>query len=104
MPIMCLTLLSYVGDGARGNPHSLTLHACAPNRYDGLVIMSSETGTVDVAPERIKRKSRLRPGQMFLVDLVNGRVIEDAEIKGDMCKQFPYVIHPPLLDNVERLF
>jgi hypothetical protein len=53
--------------------------------------MSSETGTVDVAPERIKRKSRLRPGQMFLVDLVNGRVIEDAEIKGDMCKQFPYV-------------
>jgi hypothetical protein len=53
--------------------------------------MSSETGTVDVAPEKIKRKSRLRPGQMFIVDIEAGRVIEDTEIKLQMVSANPYV-------------
>lgn len=73
---------------------SLDRNGLRPGRIietvDGLVIMSSETGTVDVAPEKVKRRSRLRPGQMFLVDLEERRVIEDSEIKAKMVSAHPY--------------
>src|SRR5436189_1588910 len=56
-----------------------------PSRYyvtkDGLVIMASEVGVLDVPPENIERKGRLQPGRMFLVDLEQGRIIEDEEVK-----------------------
>eukprot|EP00038_Savillea_parva_P027849 m.61807 g.61807 ORF g.61807 m.61807 type:complete len:2109 (+) comp8048_c0_seq1:137-6463(+) len=73
---------------------SLDRNGLRPGRIiettDGIVMLSSETGTVDVPPERIKRRSRLRPGQMFLVNLEEGRVIEDSEIKGKMITANPY--------------
>ena len=56
-----------------------------PSRYtvtkDGYVIMSSETGVVDIEPENIKYHGRLEPGKMFLVDMVNGEIVNDSEIK-----------------------
>src|SRR6478752_842380 len=65
-----------------------------PSRYwvtkDGLVIMASEVGVLDVAPENIERKGRLQPGRMFLVDLEKGRIIEDEEVKGAIATAKPY--------------
>ncbi len=65
-----------------------------PSRYivtkDGLVIMSSEVGVIDVPPENVARKGRLQPGKMFLVDLKEGRIIADEEIKSSMAKRKPY--------------
>ena len=56
-----------------------------PSRYyvtkDGLVIMASEAGVLDIPPENILQKGRLQPGRMFLVDTEQGRIIEDEEIK-----------------------
>lgn len=56
-----------------------------PSRYyvtkDGLVIMASEVGVLDVPAERVLHKGRLQPGRMFLVDLEQGRVIADDELK-----------------------
>src|SRR5712692_9751322 len=49
--------------------------------HDDLVVMASETGVLDIAPERIKTKGRLQPGKMFLVDTVEGRIVSDKEIK-----------------------
>jgi glutamate synthase (ferredoxin) len=65
-----------------------------PSRYyvtrDGLVIMASEVGVLDIAPERIERKGRLQPGRMFLVDLEQGRIIADEELKNDIATAHPY--------------
>ena len=65
-----------------------------PGRYwvteDGLVVLASESGVLDFAPETIVRKGRLQPGRMFLVDLEQGRIIEDAEIKKDLASTAPY--------------
>jgi hypothetical protein len=56
-----------------------------PSRYvvtkDGFVVMASEVGVVDVAPENVLQKERLHPGKIFCVDLEQGRIIEDEEIK-----------------------
>ncbi|TRZ63791.1 MAG: glutamate synthase subunit alpha, partial [Streptomycetaceae bacterium] len=56
-----------------------------PSRFwvtkDGLVVLASEVGVLDIAPEDIVRKGRLQPGKMFLVDIEAGRIIEDEEIK-----------------------
>jgi glutamate synthase (NADPH) large chain len=57
---------------------------------DGLVVMGSETGVLDVAPENVERKGRLEPGKMFLVDLEQKRIVEDEEIKGTLARQKPY--------------
>ncbi|HLV65313.1 MAG TPA: glutamate synthase large subunit [Polyangiaceae bacterium] len=57
---------------------------------DGLVVLASETGVLDFAPENIARKGRLEPGRMFLVDLEQGRIVEDEEIKDSICKRRPY--------------
>ena len=65
-----------------------------PSRYsvtkDGYVVMSSETGVLDIAPKNIERHGRLEPGKMFLVDMDEGRIIEDEEIKTEISKKYPY--------------
>ena len=65
-----------------------------PSRYtvtrDGRVIMASETGVLPVDPANVAYKGRLEPGRMFLVDLEQGRIIEDAEIKETMAARQPY--------------
>ena len=65
-----------------------------PARYyvtkDDYIIFSSEVGVVDVEEENILYKERLSPGRMLLVDLEQGRIISDEEIKSDMASALPY--------------
>ena len=65
-----------------------------PSRFwvteDGLVVLASEVGVLDFKPESIIRKGRLQPGKMFLVDIEEGRIIEDDEIKENLANAFPY--------------
>jgi glutamate synthase (NADPH/NADH) large chain len=65
-----------------------------PGRYwvttDGLVVLASEVGVLDIAPENIVRKGRLQPGKMFLVDTARGRIVEDDEIKAELAGAAPY--------------
>ncbi len=65
-----------------------------PSRYsvtkDGYVVMSSETGVLDIAPENIERHGRLEPGKMFLVNMDEGRIVEDEEIKKEITGKRPY--------------
>ena len=57
---------------------------------DDRVILASETGVVDVPADRIRKKGRLQPGRMFLVDTVEGRILEDEEVKRDITGRWPY--------------
>ncbi len=57
---------------------------------DDVVVLASETGVYDVAPDRIVAKGRLQPGRMFVVDTVEGRIVADDEIKHDVAGRFPY--------------
>jgi len=65
-----------------------------PSRFwvtsDGLVVLASEVGVLDIAPEKVIRKGRLQPGKMFLVDIQEGRIIEDDEIKESLANSAPY--------------
>ena len=65
-----------------------------PSRYwvtdDGLVIMASEVGVLDVAPENVVQRGRLQPGKMFLVDTAQGRIIDDEELKTELAAEHPY--------------
>ena len=65
-----------------------------PCRYlvttDDLLVMASETGVLDVPPEKVLFKRRIQPGRMFLLDLAEGRLIDDAEIKGELSARRPY--------------
>ena len=65
-----------------------------PGRYwvtdDGLVVLASEVGVLDLDPATIVRKGRLQPGRMFLVDVEEHRIIEDDEIKGELAAEHPY--------------
>lgn len=65
-----------------------------PCRYtltrDHRVIMASEAGVLDVAPEAVVLRGRLRPGRMFLADTARGRIIDDAEIKAEIAGRRPY--------------
>ncbi len=65
-----------------------------PSRYsvtkDGYVIMSSETGVVDIAPENVEFHGRLEPGKMFLVNMQEGRIVNDEEIKEEIANRHPY--------------
>ncbi|GAC1322197.1 MAG: glutamate synthase large subunit [Mycobacteriales bacterium] len=65
-----------------------------PARYwvtdDGLVVLSSEVGVLDIAPEKVVRKGRLQPGRMFLVDTAAGRIVDDAELKSTLAAERPY--------------
>ncbi len=80
-----------------------------PSRYwvtdDGLVVLSSEVGVLDLDPASIVRKGRLQPGRMFLIDTDEHRIIEDSEIKATLAASGPYdewlaggLIH---LDDIE---
>ncbi len=73
---------------------TLDRNGLRPGRYvvthDDLVVMASETGVLDIAPERIKTKGRLQPGKMFLVDTVEGRIVSDKEIKQRLAGRQPY--------------
>ena len=65
-----------------------------PSRYcvtkDGLVVMASETGVLEIDPADIVKKGRLQPGKMFLIDTRAGRIIDDAEIKQKVSDAQPY--------------
>ncbi|MFK7816491.1 MAG: glutamate synthase large subunit [Gammaproteobacteria bacterium] len=65
-----------------------------PSRYyvtkDDMVIMASEVGVLDIPPENILIKDRLHPGRIFMVDTVQGRIIDDEEIKKEFAEQHPY--------------
>jgi len=57
---------------------------------DGLVVMASEVGVLDIDPAKVIKKVRLQPGRMFLVDTAQGRIISDDEIKSELAAQHPY--------------
>lgn len=65
-----------------------------PSRYwvtsDGLVVLASEVGVIDVDPADVVKKGRLEPGKMFLVDTAQGRIIDDEEIKSSLAAAKPY--------------
>jgi glutamate synthase (NADPH/NADH) large chain len=73
---------------------TLDRNGLRPSRYcvtlDDRVIMASETGVLPVDPALIKEKGRLQPGKMFIVDLEQGRIISDEELKQHICSQKPY--------------
>ncbi|WP_309615999.1 glutamate synthase large subunit, partial [Salinibacterium sp.] len=73
---------------------TLDRNGLRPGRYlvtdDGLVVLASEIGVLDIEPSRVVRKGRLRPGKMFLVDTVQGRIIEDDEIKAELAGAEPW--------------
>ncbi|MGH3640144.1 MAG: glutamate synthase large subunit, partial [Mycobacterium sp.] len=57
---------------------------------DGLVVMASEAGVLNLDPERVVQKLRLQPGRMFLVDTEQGRIVSDEEIKTELAAGQPY--------------
>jgi glutamate synthase (NADPH/NADH) large chain len=65
-----------------------------PSRYwvtdDGLVVLASEVGVLDLEPSKVVRKGRLQPGRMFLVDTEHGRIVDDEEIKAELAGHLPY--------------
>jgi len=73
---------------------TLDRNGLRPARYiitdDDLVIMASEAGVLPVPEEKIIRKWRLQPGKMLLIDLEEGRIIDDAEIKAKLAAEHPY--------------
>ena len=73
---------------------TLDRNGLRPGRFivtdDGFVILASEIGVASVAPESIVRKGRLQPGKMFLVDVENGRLIDDDEIKSQVATLQPW--------------
>jgi glutamate synthase (NADPH/NADH) large chain len=73
---------------------TLDRNGLRPSRYcvttDDRVIMASESGVLPVDPAMIKEKGRLQPGRMFVVDMEQGRIISDEELKNDICSRKPY--------------
>lgn len=73
---------------------TLDRNGLRPSRYcvttDDRVIMASETGALPVDPSIVKEKGRLQPGKMFVVDMEQGRIISDEELKRDICSRKPY--------------
>jgi glutamate synthase (NADPH/NADH) large chain len=65
-----------------------------PSRYwvtdDGLVVMASEVGVLDIPPAQVVQRGRLQPGRMFLVDTSQGRIVADEEIKESLAAEHPY--------------
>ncbi|SVC73506.1 uncharacterized protein METZ01_LOCUS326360, partial [marine metagenome] len=84
-----------------------------PSRYwvtdDGLVVMASEVGVLDIPSSKVVEKGRLQPGRMFLIDTVRGRIVRDDEIKAELVAARPYktwldrnLVHLDDLPPVER--
>ncbi|MCU7946063.1 MAG: glutamate synthase subunit alpha, partial [Candidatus Thiodiazotropha sp. (ex Cardiolucina cf. quadrata)] len=73
---------------------TLDRNGLRPARYlitdDDLVVMASEMGVLDIPEQKIVKKWRLQPGKMFLIDLEQGRIIDDAEIKAELAATNPY--------------
>jgi glutamate synthase (NADPH/NADH) large chain/glutamate synthase (ferredoxin) len=73
---------------------TLDRNGLRPCRYqvttDGVVVLASEAGVLPADPQNIRQKGRLMPGRMFLVDTVQGRIIDDEEIKADIVGRKPY--------------
>jgi glutamate synthase (NADPH/NADH) large chain len=73
---------------------TLDRNGLRPSRYcvttDDRVIMASETGALPVDQRIVREKGRLQPGRMFVVDMEQGRIISDEELKQDICSQKPY--------------
>ncbi|OAA90394.1 glutamate synthase large subunit [Clostridium ljungdahlii] len=73
---------------------TLDRNGLRPLRYmitkNGLVVLASETGVLEFKDEDIEEKGKLKPGKMFLVDTAQGRIIDDEELKRDICKSKPY--------------
>ncbi|MFI6521565.1 glutamate synthase large subunit [Spirillospora sp. NPDC050679] len=65
-----------------------------PGRYwvtdEGFVVLSSESGVLDIDQDKVVRKGRLQPGKIFLVDTAAGRIIEDDEVKAELAAEHPY--------------
>jgi glutamate synthase (NADPH) large chain len=73
---------------------TLDRNGLRPGRYivtkDDLVVLASEAGVIEVPAEDVRKKGRLQPGRMFLVDTVQQRIISDAEIKKQLASRQPY--------------
>jgi glutamate synthase domain-containing protein 2/glutamate synthase domain-containing protein 1/glutamate synthase domain-containing protein 3 len=73
---------------------TLDRNGLRPGRWvetvDGLVVLGSESGLLEIPPERVKRLGRLQPGKLFLVDLERGRIVEDSEVKREIATRRPY--------------
>ena len=73
---------------------TLDRNGLRPARYliteDDRVILASETGVIDVPAGQVRRKGRLTPGRMLLVDTTEGRILEDEEVKADISSRWPY--------------
>ncbi|HKA95706.1 MAG TPA: glutamate synthase-related protein, partial [Streptosporangiaceae bacterium] len=65
-----------------------------PSRYwvthDGLVILASEVGVLDIDPANVARKGRLQPGRIFLADTARRRILEDGDVKAALAAEHPY--------------
>ncbi|MGB8651678.1 MAG: glutamate synthase large subunit [Mycobacteriales bacterium] len=79
-----------------------------PSRWwettDGRVVLASEVGVLDIPSDQVKRKGRLQPGKMFLVDTAKGRIVDDEEVKSELAAEHPYAdwLHAGLL-RLEKL-
>ncbi len=73
---------------------TLDRNGLRPARYlitdDDLVVMASEMGVLDIPSHKIVKKWRLQPGKMFLIDLEQGRIIDDTEVKAQLANMHPY--------------
>ncbi|HVA32174.1 MAG TPA: glutamate synthase large subunit [Gaiellaceae bacterium] len=73
---------------------TLDRNGLRPGRWyetaDGWVVLASETGVLDEAPANVVRKGRLQPGKLFLVDLAQGRIVPDEELKREIATRKPY--------------
>ena len=73
---------------------TLDRNGLRPGRFlvtdEGLVVLASEIGVIDIEPSKVVRKGRLRPGKMFLVDTVRGEIIEDDTVKSELAGAEPY--------------
>ncbi len=73
---------------------TLDRNGLRPARYlvtkDDIVVLASETGVLSIKPEDVKMKGRLQPGKMFVVDLEEGRIVSDREIKEQLAGRQPY--------------
>jgi glutamate synthase (NADPH/NADH) large chain/glutamate synthase (ferredoxin) len=73
---------------------TLDRNGLRPGRWvettDGHVVLGSEIGLLDIPPEQVRRLGRLQPGKLFLVDLEQGRIVADEEVKREVATRHPY--------------
>ena len=94
---------------------TLDRNGLRPSRYwvldDDTIIMASEAGVLDVDQAKVVTKGRLQPGRMFIVDMEQGRIIPDEEVKASVCAAQPYQewlddykLHVDVLDHPIRTY